>query len=199
MPATFSPASFNPATGSGFSFYFGAVSADQQKAQAVRAMQTYESSLNGSSRLIDDARGAVPQAGPQPTSAATPAGTGTAAPTRAGRASTGVPWQRLVGGAAARTPAFAAPAANPAPQLTPGMRAGVMFGPTGGPAAMAGLGADTSARTAAQNGVMPPPGGAARSEDQRHENQMPTLDHGLFELDERACPPVIGEVAGVES
>ncbi len=206
MPATFNPATFNPAAfnpgagGAGFSFYFGVAGADQQKAQAVRAMQAYESSLNGSSKLIDDARGAVPQAAPPPTRAAATAG--------------GVPWQRLVGGggggrgaaAAMRSmgPVIGAPAgtlSNTAGQLTPGGRAGVMFGITGGPAVVSGpFGTDTSTRNVAQNGMMPPPGGGARGEDEQpHENQMPTLDHGLFDLDERAAPPVIGETSGVES
>ncbi|MEU4744243.1 hypothetical protein AB0G02_27790 [Actinosynnema sp. NPDC023658] len=40
----------------GFSFYFDAVSADQQKAKTVRTMQAYESSLAGRGWLIDTAR-----------------------------------------------------------------------------------------------------------------------------------------------
>ncbi|ANZ40025.1 hypothetical protein BBK82_32285 [Lentzea guizhouensis] len=86
----------------------------------------------------------------------------------------------------------AAPASSPA-QLTPGMRAGVLLGGTTGPAVLGGPVGDTNARNAAQNGGMAPPASGARGDDdQEHENQMPTLDHGLFELDERACPPVIG-------
>jgi hypothetical protein len=177
---------------SGFYFYFGAASADQQKAQAVRAMQTYESSLNGSGRLIDDARGNIPQAAPTPRAAAvaqvkTPS-------------SGGVPWQRLVGGggggggAVATTRGPVIGAATPVgQQFTPGMRAGVVFGQHGGIAATGTLTADP--RTAAQNNAMgAPPGGAARKdEDERHENQMPTLDHDLFAVTERVSPAVIGE------
>ncbi|WP_330274621.1 hypothetical protein OG205_02695 [Lentzea sp. NBC_00516] len=176
---------------SGFYFYFGAASADQQKAQAVRAMQTYESSLNGSGRLIDDARGNIPQAAPTPRAAAvaqvkTPS-------------SGGVPWQRLVGGgggggsvATTRGPVIGA-ATPVSQQLTPGMRAGVMFGQHGGIAATGTLTADP--RTAAQNNAMgaPPPGGARKDEDEHHENQMPTLDHDLFAVTERVSPAVIGE------
>lgn len=185
---------FNPAAGgTGFSFYFGVASADQQKAQAVRAMQTYESSLNGSSRLIDDARGAVPQA----TGPATPgSGVQRAAPT-AQRASqsAGVPWQRLAGGGgASRGMGAVAAVPSGSAQLSPGMRAGVVLGMTGGPTGFAAPAPDTGARGTAQSGGMAPPAGGARGgdDDQPHENQMPTLDHGLFELDERACPPVIG-------
>ncbi|RDI26503.1 hypothetical protein [Lentzea flaviverrucosa] len=176
-----------PAGTSGFYFYFGAASADQQKAQAVRAMQTYESSLNGSGRLIEDARSNVPQAAATPRAAAvaqvkTPS-------------SGGVPWQRLVGGSAAtatRGPVIGG-TAPVSQQLTPGMRAGVVFGQHGGIAATGTLTAD--ARTASQNNAMgaPPAGAARKDEDQEHENQMPTLDHDLFAVTERVSPAVIGE------
>ncbi|SDI91454.1 hypothetical protein SAMN04488074_10122 [Lentzea albidocapillata subsp. violacea] len=172
---------------SGFYFYFGAASADQQKAQAVRAMQTYESSLNGSGRLIEDARSNVPQAAPTPRAAAvaqvkTPS-------------SGGVPWQRLVGGSVAtatRGPVVGG-ATPVSQQLTPGMRAGVMFGQHGGIAAGGTLTAD--ARTSGQNNAMgaSPAGAARKDEDQEHENQMPTLDHDLFAVTERVSPAVIGE------
>lgn len=184
-PAPFALPSAPTPSGSGFYFYFGAASADQQKAQAVRAMQTYESSLNGSGRIIDDARGAVPQAAAPPRAAAvaqvkTPS-------------SGGVPWQRLVGGS---TPARGPVAGATAPvsqQLTPGMRAGVMFGQHGGTAAIGILTAE--GRTSAQNNAMgaPPASGARKDEDQEHENQMPTLDHDLFAVTERVSPAVIGE------
>ncbi|MFJ5986396.1 hypothetical protein [Lentzea sp. NPDC092896] len=176
---------------SGFYFYFGAASADQQKAQAVRAMQTYESSLNGSGRLIDDARGNIPQAAPTPRGAAT-------AQVKT-PSSGGVPWQRLVGGgsgggsvATTRGPVIGA-ATPVSQQLTPGMRAGVVFGQHGGIAASGTLTADP--RTSAQNNAMgaPPPGGARKDEDEQHENQMPTLDHDLFAVTERVSPAVIGE------
>lgn len=154
-------------------------------------MQTYESSLNGSGRLIDDARGNVPQAAPTPRAAAvaqvkTPS-------------SGGVPWQRLMGGgggggAVATTRGPVIGAATPvSQQVTPGMRAGVVFGQHGGIAATGTLTADP--RTAAQNNAMgaPPAGAARKDEDERHENQMPTLDHDLFAVTERVSPAVIGE------
>ncbi|MGW6442908.1 hypothetical protein [Lentzea sp. NPDC055074] len=174
---------------SGFYFYFGAASADQQKAQAVRAMQTYESSLNGSGRLIDDARASVPQAartppGATPQAASTPRAT-SATPVRT-PSSGGVPWQRLVGG----TPAATSPVGQ---QLTPGMRAGVLLSPHGGLTATGTLTAD--ARPSAQNNAMgaPPASAARKDDDQEHENQMPTLDHDLFAVTERVSPAVIGE------
>lgn len=173
---------------SGFYFYFGAASADHQKAQAVRAMQTYEASLNGSGRLVDDARGNVPPAAQPPAPVKTPS-------------SGGVPWQRLVGGAQASTrgPVIgtsspSSPVSRQAAPLAPGLRTGVLGQPGG--FAMAGQITSDTARPNAQTGAMAPPaGGARRDEDQAHENQMPTLDHGLFVVDERVSPAVIGEEA----
>lgn len=196
LPSSFAPAPFTlpsaptmPAGAtSGFYFYFGAASADQQKAQAVRAIQTYESSLNGSGRLIDTARGNIPQTAPPPPRAAAP-------PVRT-PSSGGVPWQRLVGGGGsgvtARGPVIGA-AAPAAQQFGPGLRTGVVFGQPGGLAATGALVGDT--RATAQSGAMaaPPAGGARKDEDQQHENQMPTLDHGLFVVDGRVSPAVIGE------
>lgn len=170
---------------SGFYFYFGAASADQQKADAVRAMQTYESSLNGSGRLIDNARGTIPQAAPPPArAAATPVKT---------PSSGGVPWQRLVGGGGGTTrgPVIGAPVSQQT-QLSPGMRTGVMAAHAVGPMATGSPIADT--RSAAQSSGMAPAGGGARKDDdQEHENQMPTLDHGLFVVNDRVSPAVIGE------
>ncbi|WP_434442997.1 hypothetical protein [Lentzea sp. E54] len=191
-PYTFPSAPTMPAGAtSGFYFYFGAASADQQKAQAVRAMQTYESSLNGSGRLIDDARSNIPQAAPTPRAAPPVAAVKTPS-------SGGVPWQRLVGGSTASTTRGpvtpVSGAATPvSQQLSPGMRTGVMFGQQGGIAAMGTLTGDT--RPSAQNNAMgaPPAGGARKDEDQTHENQMPTLDHDLFAVTERVSPAVIGE------
>ncbi|MFS8097686.1 hypothetical protein LFM09_11155 [Lentzea alba] len=176
---------------SGFYFYFGAASADQQKAQAVRAMQTYETSLNGSGRLIDDARGNVPQATTTPPSRAT-------SPVKT-PSSGGVPWQRLTGGGGAATTRVPTTGAispvSQQTQLSPGMRTGVI----GHPAALAMSGqmtADNTARSNAQASGMAPPAGAGRKdEDQPHENQMPTLDHGLFVVEGRVSPAVIGEEA----
>ncbi|MET9231643.1 hypothetical protein [Lentzea sp. NPDC003310] len=206
-PASFAPGSFSPGSftlpsaptvpagaTSGFYLYFGAASADQQKAQAVRAMQTYESSLNGSGRLIDDARGTVPQAAPSPRTAP-------AAQVKT-PSSGGVPWQQLVGsaprGSAPRAAAAvpATPAVQPvSQQVTPGTRAGVVLGPHGAITATGVSVAETRAQ--AQNNALgaPAAGAARKDEDQRHENQMPTLDHDLFAVTERVSPAVIGEEA----
>ncbi|WP_231114374.1 hypothetical protein [Lentzea aerocolonigenes] len=177
-------------TTSGFYFYFGAASADQQKADAVRAMQTYESSLNGSGRLIDNAQGTIPQQAASPIRAP-------AAPSPVRTPSSGgVPWQRLVSGGSAGTtrgPVIGAAApVSQQTQLSPGMRAGVMAGHGIGPMAMSST--VTESRSAAQgSGMAPGAGGARKDDDQEHENQMPTLDHGLFVVNDRVSPAVIGE------
>ncbi|MET9629591.1 hypothetical protein ABZX92_19220 [Lentzea sp. NPDC006480] len=176
---------------SGFYFYFGAASADQQKADAIRAMQTYESSLNGSGRLIDNAQGTIPQ------QAAAPSRAPTAPSPVKTPSSGGVPWQRLVGGGSAGTttrgPVIGATApVSQQTQLSPGMRAGVLSGHGIGPMAMSSTVAES--RSAAQgSGMAPGAGGARKDDEQEHENQMPTLDHGLFVVNERVSPAVIGE------
>ncbi|MFC3895015.1 hypothetical protein ACFOWZ_26340 [Lentzea rhizosphaerae] len=177
-----------PAGTSGFYFYFGAAAADQQKQQAVRTMQTYESSLNGSGRLIDDARANVPQAAPSPRPAAQAVKT---------PSSGGVPWQRLVSGTrglviGAATPVSQQVSQQISQQLSPGLRTGVI-GPHAGLTAIGPFTAET--RATAQNNAMasPPPGAARKDDDQTHENQMPTLDHDLFAVNERVSPAVIGE------
>ncbi|MEU0883409.1 hypothetical protein ABZ345_32785 [Lentzea sp. NPDC005914] len=179
-------------TTSGFYFYIGAASADQQKADAVRAMQTYESSLNGSGKLIDNARGTIPQ---QATAAAPPP-VPVAPPVRT-PSSGGVPWQRLVGGGSAGTTTRGPVIGAAAPisqqtQLSPGMRSGVMAGHGIGPMAMGSTVPES--RSAAQgSGMAPGAGGARTDDDEEHENQMPTLDHGLFVVNDRVSPAVIGE------
>lgn len=185
-PFTLPSAPTVPAGTSGFYFYFGAAAADQQKQQAVRTMQTYESSLNGSGRLIDDARANVPQAASSPRPSA---------PAVKTPSSGGVPWQRLVSGTA-RGPVIGA--ATPVgqqvgQQVSPGLRTGVI-GQHAGLTATGPFAADT--RAAAQNNAVasPPPGAARKDDDdQTHENQMPTLDHDLFAVTERVSPAVIGE------
>lgn len=183
-PMSLPSAPTTPTGTSGFYFYFGAAAADQQKQQAVRTMQTYESSLNGSGRLIDDARANVPQAAPSPRPAA---------PAVKTPSSGGVPWQRLVSGTRGPVIGAATPVSQQVGQpLSPGLRTGVT-GPHAGLTATGPFTADT--RATAQNNAMasPPPGAARKDDDQTHENQMPTLDHDLFAVNERVSPAVIGE------
>lgn len=194
LPSSFMPSSFSVPSAptmpagvtSGFYFYFGASSADQQKAQAVRTMQTYESSLNGSGRLIDTAKAGVPQAAaPRPASSSVA--------TVRTPSSGGVPWQQLVGGGARGSVAAVATPAGQPQQMTPGPRTGVMAGQAMGATTTGAVTAETRA-TAQHNGMAAAPaGGARKDDDQLHENQMPTLDHDLFAVTGTVAPAVIGE------
>ncbi|HEX7302630.1 hypothetical protein [Lentzea sp.] len=173
------PAPFALPAAPGFYFYFGAAAADQQKAQAVRAMQTYESSLTGSSRVNESAtapRTAAPRSA-------------VSAPVRT-PSSGGVPWQRLVGGS---PPVSGSPVVGVSPQLTPGLRTGVMAVQAGSVAATGTLTADARAATQNTGMAASPSAGGRKDDDRHHENQMPTLDHDLFAVTERVSPAVIGE------
>jgi hypothetical protein len=187
---------FGAVGGGGSSFYFGSVGQDQQKAQAVRAMQTYESNLTSSSQMLGDARGAVPPADPLTTAASA---------TSPAQGSAGVPWQRLVGSApvgglragSSSTGAIgggAGSAARGAASLGPGARFGALPGSAGGSGMQAAQLAETAAaRAAGQGGMVPPVGHrGASADDEQHENQLPTLDHGLFDVEVPTVAPVIG-------
>lgn len=177
----------------GFSFYFGAVTADQQKAQAVHAMQTYESRLMGGSRMIDEARSAIPQA----TSTAQAAAGPSAGPAAPG----GVPWDQLVrggptsggGGTVGISPVVGG-APGPGSPLGPGGRMGVLPGMPSGPVLPAAhLAESAAARAAGPGGMMPPVGGQrGDSDNERHENHLPRVGHGLFDVDVNASGSVIG-------
>jgi hypothetical protein len=50
-----------------------------------------------------------------------------------------------------------------------------------------------AARAAGQGGMVPPVGHrGASADDEQHENQLPTLDHGLFDVEVPTVAPVIG-------
>jgi hypothetical protein len=199
-PAMFAPppapsmdTAFGAVGSGGFSFYFGAATQDQQKAQAVHAMQTYESRLMGGSRMIDEARSAIPPA--------TSAAHATAAPAQGAPAAAGVPWDRLV-------------APGPSSGVSTGVGTGPVIGGTPGPGSVLGpggrmgalpgmpgsallptphLAAEAAARAGAPGGMVPPVGGQrGDSENERHENLLPKLGHGLFDVDVETSGSVIG-------
>ncbi|WP_216216830.1 hypothetical protein [Amycolatopsis aidingensis] len=198
---------FGAVGSAGFSFYLGADAADMQKQQAVRAMQTYESSLTNSGQLIGTAQDTIPAAATAPS--------GAAAPSYSGAATDGPrSWQSLVGsghGNGAPTVAGAAVGAlssgtralartgraagmSYANQLAPGMRMAAME-LTGGPGAAAARAAAEAAgaRPGAMGGMVPPGAGArGGSDEHEHENQMPTIDHELFPFEEPDSEAVIG-------
>ncbi|SFB43558.1 hypothetical protein SAMN05216266_111108 [Amycolatopsis marina] len=212
---------FSAVGGAGFSFYNGANAMDMQKQQAVRSMQSYESSLTTSSQLIGQAQSTIPAATTTPSSAAGAGGTAgsgagakqsvQALPGAGGRSSTNTPiaagagaFAGVAGGSAVGTLGGGAPtttgkgsAGNP---LAQGRAVGAI-GMQGGPAAMAARMAAESAtiRTGAMGGMVPPgPGARGGTDEDVHENQLPTIDHGLFPLEEPGSEAVIGLSEGDE-
>lgn len=200
---------FGAVGGASFSFYVGADTAELQKQQAVRAMQTYESNLTSSGHLIGQAQGTIPAAATMPSSARA-----TTHATAAGASSPPPSWQSLAGKAGGLAPGVVAGASAPGAgavagfgsagtgvgpglagnALAQGMRVGTMTMHSGSAATAAHLAAESAAaRTSAMGGMVPPAGGArGRAEDDTHENQLPTIDHRLFPVQEPGSEAVIG-------
>lgn len=165
--------------------------AGASKAEAVRVMQRYESSLHNSGQQVvpaqPDATTSRTYLVDGPEAAATRAAAVSGGGPSAGRGVAGggvtgggVPWSRLVGGA------------PPGP--------GRQFGAGPWPvqrvlAAEAAARSERAGQRAMGAGGFPPgmPARAADEEqDKRHRKRLPTVDNQLFTLDQRACPPVIG-------
>ncbi|WP_156753581.1 WXG100 family type VII secretion target [Actinokineospora pegani] len=200
---------FGAVAGGGFSFYLGSVAGDQQKAQAIHAMEVYESNLVGGSRLIGEARGAIPAATPATTTPAmaAPAATAPAAATPTGaEPDARVRWERPASGGPPSVAGVGhgggevgggpgAPARQPVPGPAPGLgaRFGVVPGAPGHAALAAPAAEPAAARTTAQGGMVSPGAGrGSGTEEERHENRMPALDQKLFVVDEATSVPVIG-------
>ena len=154
------------------------------KAEAVRVMQRYESSLHNSSRQVVPAR-------PDATTSRTygvdgPAGTTSAAAVTGGVAAVGggVPWSRLVGGA------------------TPGPGGLVGAGPVQSVlAAESAALSDLAAKRALGPGGFFSPAMAPRAaedEDKAHQSRLPNVDSGIFTVDERTSAAVIGDLTNRE-
>lgn len=152
------------------------------KAEAVRVMQQYESSLRNSSHQV------VPGS-PDATTSRTYAVDGLGATTAASAAGAagggrsggggGVPWSRLVGGS------------------TPGPGGHVGAGP--GPVQSVLAAQNAALSDAAAKRGMAPGGGfmpmAPRTGDDEQEKarrRLPTVDNGIFAVDQRTSHPVIG-------
>jgi hypothetical protein len=151
-------------------------------------MQRYESSLQDSSHAI----------------AATPPGATVAAAFGVGGSTTssgyvgagsvggdgsygrGVPWRQLVGAQPVGSGAVGVPVD------------GVGAGGDALRNALMAQNSEMSELAAAESaggegGMWPGMGARGRGgEDEEHQNRMPTIDQGLFGVDERACTPVIG-------
>jgi hypothetical protein len=158
--------------------------AGASKAEAVRVMQRYESSLRNSSHQVVPAQpeGTRPRMyevdGPE---GATSAAAVTGGEPAGGRGvGGGVPWSRLVGGA------------------TPGLGGLVGADPVRSVlAAESAALSDLAARRATGTGGFFSPGMGARpveDEDKNHKSRLPNVDNGLFALDQRPSAAVIGDL-----
>jgi hypothetical protein len=166
------------------------------KAEAVRVMQNYESSLQQSGRQVvpaqsdattsrtyqvDGLEGATTSAAGFRAAAAGPAGPSLGR----GVAGGGVPWSRLAGGA------------------PPGPGGSVGAGPVQSvlAAESAALSNAAAARATGPGGFLSPamaPRAADDEQDKSHTNRLPHVDHGLFTVDQRTIAPVIGVVTDRE-
>jgi hypothetical protein len=164
--------------------------AGMSKAEAVRVMQQYESSLAASANQV------VPtQTNPAPRSYDVDGiGTTTAAAATGGGAfgggssggGGGVPWSRLVGGGG-----------------VPGAGGSVGAGPVPGmglPVVPGAAGADAAARRGMGPAGFFPPMGQRSGEDEEktRRSTLPTVDNGIFAVTERTSHPVIGGVTDEE-
>jgi hypothetical protein len=143
------------------------------KAQAVQVMQRYETSLRDSgNHVVPGTDGTSRNYDVDgPTSAASASG---------GLGATGgVPWNRLVGqpgGLVGAGPVQSVLAAESATLSELAARRGMPPG-----------------------GFLPPTAGRpGEEEDKEHPNRLPSVNNGLFKLDERASDPVIGDLTDRE-
>jgi hypothetical protein len=166
--------------------------AGASKAEAVRVMQRYESSLHDSSRQVVPAQSDATKSRAYQvdglegaTSAAAVSGGGPSA--GRGGAGGGAPWARLVGGAPPGPGGLVGIGPGPVQSVLAAERAAL---------------ADLAARRAmGAGGFMPAamaPPTADDEHDKRHQSRLPNVDNGLFTLDERASAPVIGGVTDRE-
>lgn len=153
------------------------------KAEAVRVMQRYESALRNSGRQVVPAQSDATTSRSYEVDGLAGSSTTTAAAVSGGGSSGGVPWGRLVGG--------------------PGQGGLVGAGPGAvGRVLAAEAAALSDARRAMGAGGFFSPAMAPRAaddeQDKPYRNQLPTMDSGLFAVDERTSAPVIGDVTDRE-
>ena len=163
--------------------------AGASKAEAVRVMQRYETSLHNSSNQVVPAQPDATKSrsfevdGPDGTTTA--AGVSGGSLLGGGGATGGVPWSRLVGGA---------PGAGGMTGAGPGPVQGVLA------AEGAALSDAAAKRAMGTGGYMAPMmgGHGAGDEERRHRRSLPNVDNGIFAVDERSSAAVIGGVTDRE-
>jgi hypothetical protein len=165
--------------------------AGESKAEAVRVMQRYETSLrNSSHRVVPAQPGATKpkafqvdgSAGSETTTAA-----GAGGPLGGGGSTGGVPWSRLVGGGSA-------PGAGGLTGTGPWATSSVL-------AAESAALSDLAAKRSGTGGFFGPAGMAGRAmegDEHRRQRKLPSVDNRLFAVDGRVSVPVIGDVTDEE-
>ncbi len=161
--------------------------AGMSKAEAVRVMQRYESSLVNSGRQVVPAQPDATKSrtydvdGGAGTSPSAVSGGGLSGGASGGG---GVPWSQLVGG------------------TQPGPGGMVGGGPAPGPSAQAQSAALSDLATKRATGpggfFAPPPVARNAEDDKTHQSRLPNVDNGLFALDQRPSAPVIGDLTDRE-
>lgn len=164
--------------------------AGASKAEAVRVMQRYESSLRDSGHQVVPARPDVTtprtyQVDGLDGASTSPAGVSGAAPSAGRAVAGGVPWSRLVGGS---------PPGQPGPGGLVGAGPGLVRSVLA--AESAALSNAAAQRAMGAGGFLPPAmaSRAADDEGRTHRRRLPNVDSGIFTLDQRASAPVIGDV-----
>lgn len=151
------------------------------KAEAVRVMQRYESTLQNSGQQVVPTQpdATTPRTYQVDGVAGTTSAAGVGGSGRSGAGAGGVPWSRLVGGAA------------------PGPGGWVGAGPGAAQSVLAAQNAalsDAAAKRAMGpgGGFMPMAPRAGGDEEKSRSGRLPTVDNGIFAVDERTSHPVIG-------
>jgi hypothetical protein len=183
-PGALMGAAIGAVAGGGASLFLANVAAAEEKAQAVHVMQTYETSLGHSSSTVAGAASGADLASSTGLASTTLSDYAGPLSGGAGGSGSGVPWGQLVGtsplsrGAGGSGLGAVAGVFDPQPGRT-GLPFDELAGEaSAGPDAAPGAGAGRGAR---------------RGEDAEHENRLPTIDHRLFDFDDAATPPVIGQ------
>jgi len=172
--------------------FTGDATAGMAKAEAVRVMQRYEASLHHSGNQVVPAQAGATAAKTfqvdGPAGAAGPGVTTSVSAFAGGGSSVGrgmaggVPWTRLVGGAAPGSGGASGGGPGPVPSVL---------------ATEDAVQADLAAERAATGGMYPPFMGGRRGsgdEDRPHRNTLPNVnDNRFFMPDQRATVAVIGE------
>ncbi|WP_243726949.1 WXG100 family type VII secretion target [Actinocrispum wychmicini] len=181
----------------GARLFTGDAVAGASKAEAVRVMQRYETSLTSSGHQVvpaqsDSTKSRTYEVDGLEGAGTTTAGFGGDVGAFAGRGAVGgtggVPWSRLVGGGGA---AGFGGLTGVGPTVLPGVLA----------AENTVLSELAAARGAAGPGGFMSPGMAGRAGDDERErrgNRLPTVDHRLFKPDQRGSVPVIGDLTDEE-